>query len=805
MNSLLQDVRYGLRILAKNPAFVAVAVITLGLSIGASTAIFSAVNGVLLRPLGVFESERLITVWIDNRIEGWPHDLTSYPNFEDWRQNEVFEDLAAHSLTEVSLTGWGEPERLRGANVSGSLFSIMRVTPFLGSTFDSTHDKPGTDLVAVLSHGLWQRRFGSDPSVIGRSISLNGAGHTIIGVLPSEFDYPGRAELYLPFSTIPTNRLQARGALWLRVTGRLRPGVTLDQARAEMNIVAERLAEQYPDANRDLGINLVPLQEHIVGKVQPTLMMLLGAVTFVLLIACANLANLLLARGAVREKEIALRAALGARRIRLVRQLLTESLILALAGGALGLGLAYWGIDLLRTFSPANLPRTAEINIDSNVLLFTTLVAVVTGLLFGLFPAIRGSRPDLNESLKEGGRAVAAPHQRLRNALVVAEVALSLVLLVGAGLLIRSFMRLMAVDPGFRPDNLLTMDITIPNSKYPQASHAIEFYRQLIERTIALPGVVSAGIASDVPVTGREFPNSTSFTAEGRVHPAGLEQVSVNVAAISTEYFQTIGVQLIRGRWFNDHDTPEGEQVVIINDTMARLFWPGDDPLGKRMKYGGQASTDPWKRIVGIVGNLRDLQMEKEPRPASYRPQTQAAGRSRTLVVRTVSEPAAMTGIIRKEILNLDPDQPVSNITTMAERIERSIAARRFTMLLLGVFAGLALLLAAIGMYGLLSYAVSQRTHEIGIRMALGAQSGQVRRMVVRQGMLLVLAGIVLGIGGSLALSTLISTLLYEIRATDPLSSIAAALVLGIVAFFACYVPARRATRVDPVTALRYE
>ncbi len=805
---LWQDLRYGVRMLWKNPGFTVVAVVALALGIGANSAIFSVVNTVLLRPLPYKDPERLVMVWEDRTARGYPRDTPAPANFVDWReQNKVFEGMAAIATHSLNLTGTGEPERLEGKRVSASFFPLLGVEPLLGRAFSPEEDQPGGNRVVVLSHGLWQRRFGSDRGILGKPLILNGESHEVVGVMPQHFQFPTREdELWVPIAFTP-QQAAARQSHYLLVIARTKPGVTVEQAQAEMSTIGARLQQQYPAANTDLGVAVVPLHEQVVGDIRPALLVLLGAVGFVLLVACANVANLLLARAAARQKEIALRVALGASRIRLVRQFLTESLLLAALGGVVGLLLSLWGVNLLKAFIPENISQARDIAIDGSVLGFTLLVSLLTGLIFGLAPVSQASNFNLNETLKEGGRDSVSGRRgnRIRSILVVAEVAVSLVLLIGAGLLINSFLRLRGVDPGFRADNLLTMRVVLPETKYPDQARRASFYAELVRRVESLPGVQSAAVTNWIPLVKQG--DSSGISIEGQPDPGPGQNPSAVTRVVSPHYFQTMGIELLQGRQLNEQDRSDSPRVIVIGETMARKFWPGEDPLGKRVTMGGPADAPiPWLEVVGVVRDVRQFELAAEPKPQMYVPFEQPVFfRPSHLVLKTSVEPGGLAAAVRKTVWEIDRDQPVSNIRTMGEVLSESIARQRFSMLLFGIFAAVALVLAAVGIYGVMSYSVAQRTHEIGIRMALGAQARDVLKLTVWRGLKLVLIGIVLGLAAAFALTRVMTSLLFGVSPTDPATLAVISVVLISVALLASYVPARRATKVDPMIALRYE
>ena len=801
------DLRYGVRMLWKNKGFTAVAVIALALGIGANSAIFSVVNTVLLRPLPYREPERLVMVWEDNSKIGYPHDTPAAANYIDWRdQNQVFEGMAATADVSFNLTGAGDPERFDGKRVSANFFKLLGVEPQLGRTFLPEEDVPGANKVVVLSHGLWQRRFGSDASLVGKSITLNGEGYTVVGVMPADFQFKRQdVGMWVPIAFTP-QQAASRGSHYLEVFARLKPDVSVERAQAEMSTIATRLQQQYPEQNTDLGVSVVSLHEEVVGNIRPALLVLLGAVGLVLLIACANVANLLLARAAVRQKEIALRTALGASRLRLVRQFLTESVLLAALGGVIGLLLSVWGVTLLKTFIPENISQVKSIAVDARVLGFTVLVTLLTGLVFGLAPALQASRFNLNETLKEGGRDAAAARggNRIRGLLVVAEVAVSLVLLVGAGLLINSFMRLRSVDPGFRTDKLLTMSVVLPEQKYPDHARRAGFYTDMIRRVEALPGVRSAGVTNWIPLVMQG--DSIGVTIEGQPAPTGKPHIIVT-RVVSPHYFGTMGIRLLEGRVFEEgRDRVDSPCVVVVGESVARKYWPGESALGKRLSPGRPESEADWCQVVGMVKDVRQMELAAEPKPQMYFTYEQAdLFAPRHLVVSTEGDPLALAGTVRKTVWEVDRDQPVSNVNTMEGVLSESIARQRFSTLLLGVFAGVALVLAAVGIYGVMSYSMAQRTREIGIRMALGAQKRDVLKLAVGQGLRLVVIGVGIGLIGAFALTRVMSSLLFGVSATDPATLVTISLVLVLVALLASYIPAHRAAKVDPLIALRYE
>ena len=804
MESLIKDIRFGIRSLLKRPGFSFIAIVTLGLGIGANTAIFSVVNGVLWRPLPYANPKQLVSVWENHKARGGPErEWFSPSDFADWRdQNSSFSHLAALNDWAPTLTGRDEPEALLGALVSHDMFSMLGVAPALGRSFLPEEDRPNAANVVMLSHELWQRRFNSDQAIVGKSVSLNQESYSVVGVMPAGFQLPviPNAQLWRPI-TPALNPSCQRGCLVLRVIGRLKPEVTFEQAQADTATVAARLATQYPDTNSKVGATLVPLHEQLVGNIKRPLLVLLGAVGFVLLIACANVANLTLARAATREREIALRAALGASRGRVIRQLLTESALLAAAGATAGLGLAFALLRLLISLSPPGTPGLDKIGIDGYVLGFTFLVAVLTGLFFGLAPALQLSKADLNHTLKDTGKGVPGGSRggRLRGALVVTEIALALILLIGSGLLMKSFILMQRVDPGFNPDHLLTLRVILNRTSYPGNPQVTEFYSQLLERVKALPGAESVGLISTLPFSGNE--TDTDFLIEGRPAPPPNQEPTAWFNLVSPEYFKTMELPVIKGRSFTALDNEKSPLVVIISETMARRYFPNEEPLGKRIGRG----PDRWREIVGVVRDVKHFGLDADTPPTMYMPVRQVPGRAMTLVVRTNGDALSLAPSLRAQVWAGDRNLAIANFGTMKDLVSASIIQQRFILLLLACFAGLALLLAAVGIYGVMSYAVTQRTHEIGIRMALGASMGDVLKLIVRNGIALTLIGVAIGLALAFALTRLMTSLLFGVTPTDALTFAMVSGGLVLVALVACFIPARRATKVDPLVALRYE
>ncbi|HEV7747766.1 MAG TPA: ABC transporter permease [Pyrinomonadaceae bacterium] len=813
MEIFWQDVRYGVRMLLKAPSVSIVATIALALGIGANTAIFSVVNAVLLRPLPFAGSEQLMNIWETDSSRGYRRGSASYPNFADWRdQNHVFERVASYHTNDFILTGQGESSRLQGAVVNADLFPLLGVSPVIGRGFLPDEDKPGDGgRVVVLSQQLFQKRFNSDPNVVGRSIVLDAKSYTIVGVMPQAFQFPVQNEPVELWTTVSIDRegkepiTDERGAHYMNVIARLKPGVSKEQAQAEMTTISARLEQQYPDKDLHKSTNVEPTLEALVGDIRPALLILLGAVGCVLLIACANVANLLLARAMSRHKEMAIRAALGASRLRVVRQLLTESVLLSLAGGTLGLVLAVWWSDLLIALGKDNIPRALQVGLDWRVLSFTLVVSVLTGVIFGLVPALHSSKTELTESLKEGGRSGAegARRNRIRGMLVVGELAIAVVLLVGAGLLIQSLWRLRHVSPGFESQNLLTFVVGIPEVRYPTEKQE-KFYRDLVARVESLPGVRSASSIIPLPLSGDSF--VISFETEGRPVAKG-NQPSADFFAIEDGYFKTLGVSIVKGREFTERDSKDSPPVIVVNQAFADKFFPGEDPIGKRIKPGISTNEDKpaMREIVGVVSDVRNRNLNSDLRPGYFLPAAQVPFNQMTLIVRTTSDPHSLITAVQNEVHAMDKEVPVFNVKTMDEYIAATVASPRFNTTLLVIFAAVALILTIVGLYGVMSYSVAQRTNEIGIRMALGAQTSDVLRLIVSQGFKLVLIGLAIGLVGAYAVTRVISSLLFGVTTKDPLTFVAVTALLGLVALFACYIPARRATRMDPLHALRYE
>ena len=807
LDAFTHDVRFGLRMLRKNPGFSVVAVITLALGIGANTAVFSVVNAVLLRPLPLEDPERLVVVWEDASFVGFPHNTPAPANYADWKaQNHVFTDMAAFSEDTFNLTGNGDPEKVAGYEATWNAFPLLGVQPVLGRVFLPEEDQPGGAHVVLLSYGLWKRRFGGDPKLVGTEINVNGIKHSVAGVMPPSFHFPfNAAEMWVPAAFTP-KQLAQRGSHTLIVVARMKAGVTLEQARADMNVVAHNLAVQYPASNNQLGAVVVPMKEEYVSESRSGLLVLLGAVGFVLLIACANVANLLLARSAGRAREVALRTALGATAKRLARQLATENLLLATFGAALGVGLAYWSLAFLQQLVPADLAPVTPVALDLRVLGFTLAATVSTWLLFGFAPLAEAGRVNVNDALKEGGARAGGGHRsRMRNGLVISEVALTLVLLVGAVLLLRSFSNLRGTDPGFRAGGVLTMRLVLSDSKYPDKVKRAAFFEQVMEKLRSLPGVEGAAFTSALPLVWKG--GTTSFDVQNGVAPSRNLPYDANNRVVSPDYMRVMGMTLVAGRFFAPTDDEHAPPVVIVNETMARTYFPGN-PLSGRLKLDESGTNGAWLAVVGVVKDVRAMGLDLPARPEMYFPYRQAFHNwmvPRDVILRTEGDPLSLAAAARRRVWEVDPDQPVSDVATLDDILDREVQQRRVQSVLLGAFSVLALVLACVGLYGVLSFLVSQRTQEIGVRLALGAQPAGILRSFLGRGLRLALIGIAIGLAAALALTRLLQSLLYGVGAYDPLTFFGVTGALLLVALAASVIPARRAMRVAPITALRYE
>jgi putative ABC transport system permease protein len=809
MQTLWQDLRYGVRMLMKRPGFALVVALTLGLGIGANTAVFSVVDAVLLKPLPYAEPERLVVIYGGFLASG-DKMVASAPEFYDYReQTQSFDSLGAYLQFSANLApdGPGEPERVEGGLVTPEMFSVLKASPFRGRVFLPEEAQDGRDGVVVLSYSLWQRRFAGDGGIIGRRILINGRSVTVVGVMQPGFAFPQRAEVWAPLWFRPEQRDQRRrGARSLLVVARLKPGVGHAQAQQEMDQLSIRQTEQYPRNYRERRwkISLVPLADDLIGDIRPSLVVLLGAVAFVLLIACTNVANLLFARSAARRQEMAIRAALGAGRGRIVRQLLTENVALAMAGGIVGLVFAWWGVGALLRFVPDNQPRIAEAGIDGRVLAFTCIVSLATGIIFGLAPALFAARPDLNEILKEGARSGLAvgKRQRMLSFLIVTEIALALALAIGAGLTLKSFWRLQEVNPGFNPDGVLTMRLLLPTEIYPQPAQRVAFYQQALEKLKALPDVEAVSAASAIPMTT----DGLSGTVSGENSIVGPNDLPVETEMrwVTPEHFRALGIALLKGRAFTEADAVGSERVAIVDESFARRFYPNEDPLGKRIKRGRLDSANPWLTVVGVVRQVRNRRLDTASRVQAYFPFYQEPlGLAMSFAVRTkAADPLSLAGVVRSAIQQVGRDQPVYNVKTLRQLTVESVAPRRLTMLLMGVFATVALALAAVGIYGVMSYIVLLRTRELGIRLALGAQGADVLKLVVRQGMAQAMGGVLIGLACAWALTRLMAGVLYGVSATDTLTFLVISVLVSLVTLLAVWIPARRATKVDPLIAL---
>jgi predicted permease len=826
MNALTKDLAYAVRMLAKGPGFTLAAILSLAIGIGANTSIFSIINALLLRPLPYQDAERLAILW--NRSPGLniTEDWFSTAQYFDIKNgHHGFEQVAIAIGGNYNLIGHGEPERVGTIRVSSNLLPMLGQSAAFGRTFISEEDLPGRPATALLSYGMWVRHYGADPHMLGQSVTLNGIPYEVVGVMPHSFSLPRevlptldgaeQADILLPLP-MPPDAAQNRDHEDYNIMGKLKRGVSLAQAQAEMDTITARLRNDFPQAyppNGGLTFGIVPLLEQVVGDVRPTLFILLGAVGFVLLISCANVANLLLARAVARQKEIAVRTAIGATRFRIVRQLLTESILLSLAGGALGVLFAFWSMHWIHVLGPKSVPRIEDIGIDRTALLFTFLISLVSGVLFGMAPALRISRLDLSATLKDASRgsagtsAVWGRGNSLRRLLVIAELALCVMLLIGAGLLIRSFAHLQNVSPGFNAKNVLTLELTLSGPKYKDPQMVLATYRDLWNRLGGLPGVKASGAVSALPLS--QMFAWGPITVEGRVPPAGENFINADMRIASGHYFAAMEIPLLAGRFFNDQDTATSPKVLIIDEYMARQLWPNQDPIGKRIHFGGitEKITDenPWETVVGVVGRVKQYTLDSDSRIALYLPQTQYATRAMNVVLRTEGDPAALSSAVKGQIQALDSDLPLYNVRTMEQRVEESLARRRFSMLLLVLFACVALVLATIGTYGVMAFLVNQGTREIGIRIALGASQMGIVRLVVLKGMALALCGVAAGLAGAFVLSRLMQSLLFGVRPDDPLTFVVISLMLMLITFLASYVPARRAAQIDPIVSLRYE
>jgi putative ABC transport system permease protein len=806
MDTFLKDIRYGIRGLFKRPALTIIAIVTLAIGIGANSAIFSTINALLLKPLPFPDPERIVALWDKVPSRGVERNEVAVANYLDWKaQNKSFEQLGIYRWWSTNLTGADSPERVQGFQVTANFLDIVNVKPMLGRGFSPDQNEPGKETVALLTYSLWQRRFGGDPNIVDKTILTNGIKRTVIGVMPPEFNYPKGAEIYAPISFSP-ELSRSRGSHSYLGIGRLKPGVSLKSAQTDLDQIAGQLERQYPETNTGRGVVIYPVLEDTVRMYSTALWVMMAAVGFVLLIGCANVANLMLARATGRQREIALRAALGASRFRIIRQLLTESVLLGIAGGGLGTLIAYWGIEAIRVGSPGEAARFApgwnHLGINLSVLAFTMVISVLSGVVFGLAPAWQLSKPDLNQALKEGSRQASSGSHRLRGLLVISEVALSLMLLVSAGLLIRSFLQLVKTDAGFNPDNLLTMNLVLPAAKYKDEPQRAAFYSELVRRASTMPGVESAAVVNYLPLGGAN--SSDTFLIEGVPEPPPGQEFEGRYRVCTPDYFRTMGIPVLQGRSFTDQDKAGAPPVVIVNETLARKYWPNQDAIGKRMRFPGPLDKNPWIQVVGVVKDVKH-ELNLPITEDYYLPHAQDSWNAMVLVAKTSNDPLALAGPMRQEIASMDKDQPVFDVRTMREVRAISLALYSFSSVMLSVFAAVALLLAGIGIYGVMSYAVTQRTQEIGIRMALGARVLDVLKLVLKNGMSLALIGIAVGLAGAFGLTRLLASLLVGVAPTDVLTYSIVTAILLVIALLACYIPARRATKVDPLVALRYE
>jgi putative ABC transport system permease protein len=800
--NVLRDVRYAVRMLLRNPGFTTIALLTFAVGIGINTAVFSVFNGVLLRPLPYPDAERITMMWLDNRVQGIKEDIGSYPNYRDWReQNTTYEHVAAYTGASMTMTGSEEPERLSAAQTTANFFAVMGIQPVLGRVFNEDQEKVGNDAVVVLSHGLWQRKFGGTADVIGKTIVLNGRAHEIIGVMAPELDLPQKTQLWKPLAVADSLRDQ-RSAFWLPVIGKLKPGVSVQQAQTEIGGIADRLEKAYPQAQAGFGAYIVPIHKQLVGDIERSLIVLMAAVGCVLLIACANLGNLMLGRTAARRKELAIRTALGARRGRLIRQIVTETFVIAIAGSILGLLLAFWATEFFVSLGGDAIPRKEAIAIDARVLMFTLVLAAVSALLAGLIPAVQASRAAVRDHLQEGGReGGSGGSRRTRSVLIAAEMALAFILLAGAGVLVRTLWTMEKVDRGFDPDHVAVMTLSLPQTLFAGPAEVRGFYTRLLDRVRTLPGVESAATATGIlqPLLA----NSGIYTIEGKPAPPPGQQIEYPVETVSPGFFETLKIQLAAGRFFTSQDDSTAPPVAIVNETFAKMSWPGQDPIGRRIRPGGDSSTAPWITIVGVIKDVRRADLRRAVRPEIYGSGLQRVPRTQMLIVRTANDPSQILPVIRREVQSMNPMLPLFATGTLGEELSETLSQPRFRAVLLAGFAIIAMLLASIGIYGVTAHAVSQRTQEVGVRMALGAQRSDVLLLMLRQHLRPALVGVALGIAGAFALGRFIQSMVYGVGATDPITFVVMGVALLSVAFAACLLPARRATRVDALVALR--
>ena len=806
MDAFLNDIRYAFRNLIKRPAFTLIAVLTLGIGIGANTAIFSSIYALLLKPLAFPELDRVVAIWDKNPSRGVEHNEVAMANYLDWQaQTQSFEQLALYSWFNASITGLSQPERVQGFAVTANFLDVTGVKPIMGRNFTAEENQPGKDVAVIISYSLWQRHFGADPNILAKTITINNFPCQVVGVMPPHFNFPKAGDVYAPLELSP-EVVSNRQTHQYYVIGRLKPGASIESAQAEIDNVTARLEKQYPETNTGLGATVYPLVDDMVRAYDKPIWITMGFVGFVLLIACANIANLMLARASGRQKEIALRAALGASRWRIIRQLLTESVIVALIGGAFGVLLGYWGIDALRWSNPGDAAKFAagwhQLGINVPALLFTLGLSVFSGLVFGLAPALQVSKPNLNDSLKEGARQVSASSHRLRSALVVFEIALSLVLLVGAGLSVRSFLSLVKTSPGFNPDSVMTMRLMLPRAKYQQQPQRAAFYNDLLQRVKATPGVESAAFVNYLPLGGQN--SSESYLVEGEAEPQPGRENEGRYRVATPEYFQTMRIPIVAGRGFSEQDKAGAPPVVIVNETLARKHWPGQPAVGKRIRFYGDQARTPWMEIVGVVQDVTH-ELNLAVTPEYYLPHAQNSWSGMVLVARTNVDPTSLAAALRQQVWSMDKDLPAYDVKSMNEVWSMAASMYTFSSVTLGFFAAVALLLASLGIYGVMAFAVSQRTQEIGIRIALGASAPDVLKLVVKHGMKLALAGIAIGLVGAWGLTRFMKHILVGVTATDLLTFAVVPACLFVAALFACYLPARRATKVDPLIALRYE